>query len=392
MQANREWQSRPDDERFTSLTELHDFAQSQRQSSRQVTTSIRDIKIQPGKLDVLNDIELVGPSGQPYSPSHWSFGQLSSLAGAPAGYLRTLPAALAADNLNYGLGFKRDVEDVQLLLTRNRVASPSVTSNTKGDNLASLLDRSLAPQPVETFTLRAATGPGYGRIWNRDITGNLVHLFGDGVNGDWRVPGEFGREVVIDKDNTTFYASDRDMFVFLANERNRVEIPNRRDGKSGEMARGFFVWNSEVGSKKFGIATFLFDYVCCNRIVWGADKYGEVSFRHTKGAPDRFLEQIIPALNTYANQSSAGIVEAVKAAQGKRIADSQPAINDWLSRRFSKGLVDSMQMSHLLEEGRPVETLWDATTALTAVARSEGHIDERVELERQAGDLMKLAA
>ena len=49
-------------------------------------------------------------------------------------------------------------------------------------------------------------------------------------------------------------------------------------------------------------------------------------------------------------------------------------------------------MSHLLEEGRPVETLWDATTALTAVARSEGHIDERVELERQAGDLMKLAA
>jgi hypothetical protein len=31
------------------------------------------------------------------------------------------------------------------------------------------------------------------------------------------------------------------------------------------------------------------DYVCVNRIVWGADQYTEVRLRHTKGAPDRWL-------------------------------------------------------------------------------------------------------
>ena len=71
------------------------------------------------------------------------------------------------------------------------------------------------------------------------------------------------------QDNTTLFASDRDMFVFLADEDNRIENPNRRAGRFGSFARGFFVWNSEVGKTTLGAGFFLFDYVCCNRIVWG---------------------------------------------------------------------------------------------------------------------------
>jgi hypothetical protein len=36
---------------------------------------------------------------EPIAPTHWSFGQLSSLVGAPAAYLRQLPAPLAGINL-----------------------------------------------------------------------------------------------------------------------------------------------------------------------------------------------------------------------------------------------------------------------------------------------------
>jgi hypothetical protein len=61
----------------------------------------------------------------------------------------------------------------------------------------------------------------------------LVERFGDGVSGHWRVPGIFGERVTVDKGNTTLYASDRDMFVFLADEDRRIEIPNRRNGKPG---------------------------------------------------------------------------------------------------------------------------------------------------------------
>jgi hypothetical protein len=98
--------------------------------------------------------------------------------------------------------------------------------------------------------LAAVTGPNYGRIWNADVAKALRDRFGDGVTGQFTVPGEFGKAVdEVTKANTTLFAGERDMFVFLADEKNRIEVPNRRNGEAGEMARGFFVWNSEVGSQ-----------------------------------------------------------------------------------------------------------------------------------------------
>jgi len=46
-------------------------------------------------------------SDKPVAPTHWSFGQLASQVGAPAAYLRQLPAALAGINLQYGLTANR---------------------------------------------------------------------------------------------------------------------------------------------------------------------------------------------------------------------------------------------------------------------------------------------
>ena len=86
------------------------------------------------------------------------------------------------------------------------------------------------------------------------------------------MPGIFGRNATVDKAYTTLYASDRDMFVFLADEDRRIEIPNRRDGKPGSLTRGFFVWNSELGNTTLGGGFFLFDYVCSNRYVWDTDR------------------------------------------------------------------------------------------------------------------------
>ncbi len=285
---------------------------------------------------------------------------MATLAGAPAGYLRKLPAEIVADNLNWGFKVERDAAEVGVLLTRN------------GD---------------DTPYLRAATGPNYGRIWNNKIVDGLVDRFGDGVTGAWRVPGEFGHDVTVTRDNTTLFAGDRDMFVFLADEKNRIEIPNRRDGRMGTLARGFFVWNSEVGDKTFGIGTFLFDYVCCNRIVWGAKQYKEIKIRHTSGAPDRFIQEIGPALRAYSEGTASTVVQAIEHARAARIDN----VDEWLSKRYGKALAADCIEVHKVEEGRPIETAWDVATALTAHAKSIAHQDRRVEVERMAGDVMDMA-
>jgi hypothetical protein len=331
-----------------------------RSASRAKVVSNRTLKLMPHPQDELRGLAITGPNnGNVVTPTNWSFGQLATLAKAPAGYLRTLPAPMAADCLNYGLHVARDIDEVGVLVTKQD----------------------------DQLSLRAATGPNYGRIWNSDIVATLMRQFGDGVTGDWSVPGIFGQKVMVTKDNTTLYASDRDIFVFLADEKNRIEIPNRRNGQPGSLARGFFVWNSEVGSAVLGIGFFLFDYVCCNRIVWGAEQYIEKRLRHTSGAPDRWLEQAVPMLDHYSQATSVPVMRQISAAQDARF-DNEEKVRDFLTNRFTKSMAKTVMDRHIDEEDRAIETVWDCVIGLTAVARDIPHQDTRVELERKAGKLL----
>lgn len=365
MQASREWASRPADERFISLHDLQDHCNAQRRNSRQGSFSSRQIEAMPVE-DNWQGLVMRGPQGGIVAPTNWSFGQLARLANATPTYLNTLPGAIAADCINWGLR-QRDVEDVGVLIRKEE----------EGYN-----------------RLGAATGAKYGRIWNNDIVNGLVNQFGDGVTGDWTVPGEFGQAIEVTKANTTLYASDRDMFVFLADEKNKVEIKNRRGNEHGEMSRGFFCWNSEVGSSTFGIATFYFDYVCCNRMVWGAEGFKEIRLRHSSGAPDRFIEQLQPAITRLATSSMCNIVEAVEAAKAKRIGDPDDVAEFLAHKRygFSKADLKGINLAMMVEEDKPIETIWDATTAVTAYAKTIKFQDRRVELERAGGMILDMAA
>lgn len=363
MQASTQWRTRPADERFLSLIELNAAMQNHRVASRGKVLSSRALTAAPVADDpTASGLVAIGPGGNPVNVTNWSFGQLAARAGAPAGYLRDLPAPLAADCINDGLR-RRDVEDIGVLLRA-------------------------ADGPGALPTLAAVTGPNYGRVWNAQVTQALVSRFGDGITGQWRVPGEFGQPVPVTRDNTTLYGSDRNMFVFLADESRLIDVPNRRNGETGALSRGFFVWNSEVGDCTLGVATFLFDYVCANRIVWGAEAYREIRIRHTSGAPDRWLEQVQPAIEHYAASSAGGITHAIEAARAARIDN----VADFLAKRFTRGQAQAISLAHLADEGRPIETLWDAATGITAYARSIPHQDARVAVEREAGRVLDLAA
>jgi hypothetical protein len=356
-QASHQWATRPDDQRHLSLHDMLAQMERFRDQSHATVTSTRRIMAVPTEDN--RGIEVIMPDQVSYAPTHWSFGQLAGLAEAPAGYLRTLPAPIAADCVNYGLKFKRDIEDVGALLYQN------------GENIS-----------------QAFTGPRYGRIWNDDIVRSIIKWAGDGVTGQFKVPGEFGVNVPITKQNTTLYSSDRDMFVFLADEGHMIDVPDRRYGKSGTMSRGVFIKNSQVGATTLSVATFLFDYVCKNRIVWGATDFKEVSIRHTASAPNKWLEEVQPVIESYANGAASNVVKAIELSREKRVDD----VDSFLKERFGSRLVGGLKAIHQAEEDRPIETLWDVTTAATAYARSIQHQDTRVELEKKAGDVMSLAS
>jgi hypothetical protein len=345
---------------------MQSFKRRVREQSHSTVISSRKQTIEPTPDDIRGLMVVGDDAHDAAALTHWSFGQLCSLASpgnSPASYFRdtNMPAPVIADCLNYNLRFTRGVEDVGILLTEDGHVSE----------------------------LRAVNGPNYGRVWDADIVDLLVDRFGDGISGQWRVPGEFSRRVTVTKDNTTLFASDRDMFVFLADEENRIELPGRRAGRLGSFARGFFVWNSEVGKTSLGAGFFLFDYVCSNRIIWGADQYTEIRIRHTKGAPDRWLEEVTPVLREYSQASAKPVVQAIEDARNKHVDAN---LDQFLANRFGKRMVAPIKAIHEQEEGRPIETLWDVTVAATAHARSFKNTDARLDIERTAGELLRLAA
>jgi len=108
MQASHQWATRPADQRFLSLTELAAHVRMQRDRSAARVISNKALEARPVEEDSTGKALVLvhRDSGAPVVPSHFSFGQLASKIEAPAAYLRTLPADMAADLVNIGL-YKR---------------------------------------------------------------------------------------------------------------------------------------------------------------------------------------------------------------------------------------------------------------------------------------------
>jgi hypothetical protein len=244
--------------------------------------------------------------------------------------------------------------------------------------------------------LRAATGPDYGRIFDHEIIEPIKNLVDDS-NGRWKVAGQmtgmkdglavYDPEVPVTLATTTLFASDRDVFIFLVDDRNPIEVGKLTNGEPDLMFRGFYAWNSETGSKTAGIAAMYLRGVCMNRNLWGVENFHEIKIKHTKFAPDRFAQEARPALQSFANGSTAQFVQGVADAKAAIIAKDNDDRLDFLTRRggLSQTLAKAAAARHIKEEGRPVSSVWDAVQAITAIARDIPHQDDRIALEKKGG-------
>jgi len=369
--VSSEWFLRPDDERFLSLNDLARLVRERAQSSRTRTVESERIQVEASRGDP-ERLALILPGAEaPVAPTHWSFGQLASLVGAPAAYLRQLPASLAGINLQYGLATHR-AEQVKTLET--------------GDG---------------RIELRAVTGPDYGRIYDHELVEAVQRIAGNGT-GDtrWKVPGVldwstgvYNPGVDITKDSTTLYASDRDVFIFLVDDLNPIEAGKLSDGSPDLYFRGFYCWNSEVGAKTLGIASFYLRAVCQNRNLWGVEHFEEITIRHSKYAASRFAHEAAPALLNFANSSPIPFINGIKASRERIVARNDEDRSEFLRRRgFSRAETAKIIDTVLIEEGRPPESIFDFVQGITAVARDKPHQDARLDMEAKAKKLLDRAA
>ena len=365
--VSSEWFNRPDDERYLSLDDLWASVKGRSERSRTRIVDSAAIRVEASREDG-EHLHLALPGGgDPAAPTHWAFGQLAGIVGAPAAYLRQLPAPLAAINLQYGLSTHRAEQIKTLETTDGRTE------------------------------LRAVTGPDYGRIHDHELVEAVQRIAGNGT-GDtrWKVPGAldwstgiYHPDVDITRDTTTLYASDRDVFLFLVDDRNPIEAGKLQDGSPDLFFRGFYTWNSEVGAKTLGIASFYLRAVCQNRNIWGAEDFQEIIIRHSKYAAGRFAQEAAPALTRFANSSPQGFINGIKAARAQVVARTDEERAEFLRKRgFSKAETGRIIGTVLKEEGHPPESVFDFVQGITRLAREKTQQDVRLDLEGKAKKLL----
>jgi hypothetical protein len=369
--VSSEWFSRPADERYLSLSDLFAAVRGRTERSQTRTVESAAIRVDASRNDAERLTLMMPGADAPLSPTHWSFGQLTALVGAPASYLRQLPAPLAGINLQYGLTSHRAEQIKTLEIENGRVE------------------------------LRAVTGPDYGRIFDHELVEAVQRIAGNGT-GDtrWKVPGVldwstgiYNPCADITRNTTTLYASDRDVFLFLVDDLNPIEAGRLPDGSPDLYFRGFYCWNSEVGAKTLGIASFYLRAVCQNRNLWGVEDFEEITIRHSKYAASRFAHEAAPALTRFANSSPVPFINGITAAREKIVARTDDDRSDFLRKcGFSKAEATKVIETVLAEEGRKPESVFDFVQGITAIARNKPHQDARLDLEARAKKLLDRAA
>ncbi len=165
--VSSEWFSRPADERYLSLSDLFAAVRGRTERSRTRTVESAAIRVAASRDDAERLTLMLPDSDAPVAPTHWSFGQIAGLVGAPAAYLRQLPAPLAGINLQYGLSSHRAEQVKTLEIEDGRVE------------------------------LRAVTGPEYGRIYDHELVEAVQRIAGNGT-GDTPLEGA-GRAQLVDR-------------------------------------------------------------------------------------------------------------------------------------------------------------------------------------------------
>jgi len=369
-----QWRYRPPDERYVDLPSLYESTLARYRRSRvhdnQNLNSLWVNWVEEGPLaGTLYAAQLEDEA--PAVFTNWSFAQYVTWVGGPnLPWLREMPASISANALNDSIRWRGRVQP---------------------DSLCKLYVAHPTPDEPGGF-MRAVTSPTYGRIYDHQVVRAVMNL-NEQHAGRWVVPGALAGAGMADlytevtPQSTTLYASDRDCFLFMVDERNPVEV-------DGELYfRGFIVSNSEVGKANLVIKTFLFKAACMNRVIWGAIQIKELRIRHTSMAPDRFIEEVTPVLAAYANASVRGIQEAIGVAKRKTIADTDKEAAEWLRERgFTRP--EAVTLAALAERadgigssGDPTN-LWDLAMAGTAYAREIPNADARVEFEEKVGGLL----
>ena len=351
--GHREWASRPPDERYASVHALYEAARARRIRTEERTIETVAVRTEAVGADAL---ALRDASGRQAALTNWSFEQLAGIAGAPPKYLRTLPAVIASDAINYGLHRQRR-EQHQLFLDRD-----------------------------DPWTVHAVTSPRYARVHHDELTARVLDLMVQ--HPAWSLPlgykdGVFGAERV----PSGAYLGDRDMFLFLVDGNRSLDDPT--DGSHAGLFRGFILRNSDVGAAALSLDMFLFRAVCANHIIWGFHDVAGFRRRHIGASIHHAWTHSLGEVRAALDADLAADRTILLRATSQELGATREKVIDAVVQRLDlprKHALDAYTMAEQ-HETNP-RSVWGYVQGLTRLSQHTPWQDTRFTLDRAASRLL----
>jgi hypothetical protein len=350
--AHREWASRPPDERFASVHALYEAARARRHRIEERTIDTGNFRTEADDDDLI----LREASGRTAALTHWSFGQLATIASAPPNYLRTLPATIASDAINDGLQ-RVDRERHQLFV-----------------------------EDTAPWTVHAITSPRYARVHHDELASRVLDL--TATHPAWHLPlgykdGEFGAERV----PSGAYLGDRDMFLFLVDGNRDLDDPTDRT-HSG-LFRGFILRNSDVGAAALTLDLFLFRMVCGNHIIWGFQHVAGFRRRHVGASIQEAWTTSLAQVRDSLDADTTAERTLLLRSTTQELGDTRDAVLDTAVQRLDLSQKQAAEAYTLAEqhETNP-RSVWGYVQGLTRLSQRTPWQDGRFTLDRAASRLL----
>ena len=340
---------RKGDEKFESLGELRTHLTNRSQGTFEKTVDLRKFGFNHNGSMFLQE-NFLNAENNRYDLNDWSFRQLCKQVSAPAEFISMLSPKLASECM--------------------QEATTKREEDTRKGKSVFYMDKSGGDSTQGT--IRAITTDRYVRVYDSEVL-SAVEKHAGGM------------------DPVGLYAGERDCFMFMTNEDMKVNIAGE------DLNRGFMVWNSEVGSRTFGVMSFYYRMVCSNHLVWGAENIQQKVSKHIGQVRDIFNE--LPYFIEWASNNDTLINDekAIKTAQemllGKDPVECATVLRKmgW-GKKVAQSIVQEAEVDHE-RYNTPCEpySIWGIMQGATAYSQRHGNLDSRFEEDLRAKKLMDRA-
>lgn len=351
---------RKGDTKHDSLSEMHKFCLDRDEHCREEMIDLRELEftVKNSKLS----ISLPGVGDMDMTP--WSFKQVCGQFGANPRFtdlVSSVKPSVGVDIFNVLKGLITEQALANLYIQRN--------GNT---------------------VLRASTGRKYARLLDSTVLHTIIEHTDSTVLPAGHFAGNWGTSDVIENpESTGLYTSDRDSFVFIANQSDPIDYGGEK------LNRGMIIWNSEVGSKVVGWMYFLYRFICGNHIIWGAEEVIRKTRRHV-GNVEQFMEELprhLEALCTRNPEFNKHIEEVCKRAMEMDFSKDEEKFCENLQKKGLTKKASTKVHSLAIKDSETTTgynpySFWGAVQGLTRFSQSKTFSDAKVEVDRVAGSLL----